>query len=208
MPDAYYAKLTTWAEECLLLREILLSCGLEETLKWRQPCYMDNGKNIVIVSTMNQSATLNFMKGVHINDVHGLLIQPGEHSQTGRQMRFQSLKAIEDARDIIISYVAQAVDAEREGKKVTTKPFTPEEPESVLSMLEDVEFKSAWDALTPGRRRGYLIHVTSSENPATQKQRLERHKERIFAGKGMHDCICGQSAKYPRCDGSHKYLNE
>jgi uncharacterized protein YdeI (YjbR/CyaY-like superfamily) len=204
MPDAYYAGLTEWAPECLRLREVLLSCGLEETLKWKQPCYTDNGKNIVLVSTMNQAATLNFMKGVHIDDVHGLLIKPGEHTQTGRQMRFTSVEAIDASIDILRSYVAQAVEAERGGQRVA--PAADPESIVVAQALEgDDLLREAWEGLTPGRRRGYLLHITSSKNPETQQQRLERHKERIVAGKGMHDCICGRSARMPRCDGSHKH---
>ncbi|WP_420845238.1 YdeI/OmpD-associated family protein [Maribacter litopenaei] len=71
---------------------------------------------------------------------------------------------------------------------------------------EDSDLKTAFEKLTPGRQKGYLLYFSGAKQSATRTSRIEKYKSRIFDGKGFHDCVCGQSKKMPSCDGSHKYI--
>ena len=166
---------------------------------------MDNGKNILILSPFKHHATLNLFKGAFIVDTQHLLHQPGENTQEPRQMRFTSVNEILEHEHTIRSYIQQAIQAEREGKKLDTPAPTIDIPQELTEAFEDdVAFESAWHQLTHGRQRAYLMHFTGSQNSATRSNRIAKYAARILDGKGMHDCICGHSGRMPSCDGSHK----
>ena len=206
MADAWFAERDAWRDEVTLLREIVLAAGLTETLKWRQPCYMDRGKNIAIVSWRKDGATLSLLKGALVDDPEARLIQPGAE-RSGRYLLFADTAQIARERAYIEALLDQAIDVERAGRRVPPLPDTIDYVAELQERLDgDPAFRSAFEALTVGRRRGYNLHFAKAKKSATRVVRIERCAERIFAGKGLLDCICGKSQRYPRCDGSHKKL--
>ncbi|OZC03947.1 YdeI/OmpD-associated family protein [Rubricoccus marinus] len=187
--DERLSRAAQWREEQLRLREICLDTPLLEEVKWRQPCYTLGGKNVVIVSAFKGHACLAFFKGVLLKDEHGLLHQAGEHTQSGRQMRFTSVEQIEDLEPIVRAYLAEAIEIERAGRTVELKKMreyaVPAELQEQLDA--DAAFRAAFEALTPGRQRGYFLHIGGAKQTATRSARVEKHRPRILAGKGIHD---------------------
>lgn len=182
-------KVHTWAEELKLLRSILLECGLTEELKWKQPCYTVDGKNVLILAAFKDFCSLNFFKGALMADNRGTLVSPGPNSQASRYLKFTSVDQVMKLEPVIRDYVDEAVGIERSGQTVSFKKVSewevPEELEA--KMAEDPAFASAFYALTPGRQRGYILHFSSAKNPATRVSRIEKCQSRIFEGKGFHD---------------------
>jgi len=199
---------TNWKEEMLLLRELLLSCGLTETVKWRQACYMFGNQNVVILSSFKNYCALNFFKGSLLKDELGLLTKAGEHTQGGRQMRFSDLSEIQGYEAEIKTYIFEAIEVEKAGLKVENTGL--KELKYPLELSErfklDSELKDAFLRLTPGRQRAYIMHFSEAKQAATRMNRIDKMRERILKGKGMNDCICGLSKRMPNCDGSHKML--
>ena len=206
--DAYLEKQHLWGEELQLLREILLGCGLDETFKWRQPCYTFKGKNILIIGSFKDFCCLSFFKGVLLKDAEGVLKQQGENTQSSRIIPFTHVSEIMRLKPILKTYVFEAIEIEKSGLKVEySQPDEMEFPEELEQAFQkDVAFESAFKNLTPGRQKGYLLFFTGAKQSATRASRIEKYKSRIFGGKGFHDCVCGRSKKMPACDGSHKYI--
>ena len=206
--DAYLEKQSLWAGELQLLREILLECGLEETVKWRQPCYTFKGKNILIIGSFKDFCCLSFFKGVLLKDAEGVLKQQGENTQSSRIIPFTHVSEIMRLKPILKTYVFEAIEIEKSGLKVEySQPDEMEFPEELEQAFQkDVAFESAFKNLTPGRQKGYLLFFTGAKQSAARASRIEKYKSRIFGGKGFHDCVCGRSKKMPACDGSHKYI--
>jgi len=179
----------TWKLELPLLREILLSCGLTEEVKWGQPCYTDNGRNIIILAPFKNYAALNFFNGALLPDPHGLLIQPTENTQAGRQLRITDSKFILDNRDLIATYIHLAIEAERSGEKIISKK-TEEYPlpDELLIAFKNVNgLEQAFRQLTPGRQRAYLLHFNQPKQSATKTSRIEKSISDIMAGKGFNE---------------------
>lgn len=208
--DTFFENLSSWKEEMEILRSIVLDCGLKEDYKWKVPCYTYNGKNVLIIHGFKDYCALNFFKGALLKDTDKLLIQPTENSQAARQIRFTNTKEITENSQILKTYIFQAIEVEKAGLdidyKKTTEYDIPEELQQVLDT--DTEFKVAFEALTPGRQRGYLLHFSQPKQSGTRTSRIEKARDRIFDGKGIHDCVCGLSKRMPRCDGSHKQLEK
>ncbi|MFM7543800.1 MAG: YdeI/OmpD-associated family protein [Ignavibacteria bacterium] len=179
-------KVKTRNEELHELREIILMNDITEERKWGVPCYTDNGKNIILLSALKDSATLSFLKGSLIDDVHGLLIAPGKNSQSARYMKFTSVKEINKAKPIIVDYIKQAIEIERTGKKVSFKKEDDPIPEELsLAFKKQPELKTAFYALTPGRRRGYLLHFNQAKQSVTRESRIQQCIPLILQGKGL-----------------------
>lgn len=206
--DNYINELNKFKKEIEQLRAIVLDCGLVEELKWGVPCYMYQKTNIIMLGTFKEFCIISFLKGVLLNDADGILTQQGENVQSGRVIKFTNVKEIVKLKATIKAYIFEAIEIERVGLKVEmkkTEEFNiPEELKATLK--KDVKLKKAWEALTPGRQRGYLLHFSGSKNSQTRQSRIETYTSRILIGKGIHDCICGLSKKMPSCDGSHKQL--
>ena len=204
--DEFLTSATRWRAELEALRSILLDCGLREDFKWRQPCYTSDGGNIAIIGELKDCCTLSFFKGALLNDPHGMLAKPGENSRAARVIRFTSAGEIEQQQEAIKFFVEQAIEAEKAGLKVDFEQDRdldiPEEFQAALT--SDPALQTAFDGLTPGRQRGYLLHFSGAKTSQGRRSRVEKYTERILAGKGIHDCVCGHSARFPRCDGSHK----
>lgn len=181
-------KVKTWNVELRALRDIILKTELTEERKWGVPCYMDNGKNIVLLSALKESATISFLKGSLIDDVHGVLIAPGKNSQSARYMKFTSVQEIKKAKPIIIDYIQQALEIEKTGKKVVFKKDDDPIPEELSeSFAKQPSLKTAFYALTPGRRRGYLLYFNQAKQSATRESRIQKCIPNIMNGKGLQD---------------------
>jgi uncharacterized protein YdeI (YjbR/CyaY-like superfamily) len=181
-------KVMTWNEELHVLRDIILTSELTEERKWGVPCYTDNGKNIILLSALKDSATISFLKGSLIDDVHGMLFAPGKNSQSARYMKFTSVKEIKKSKAIILDYLHQALEIERKGTKVEFKKEDDPIPEELIAVFKkQPELKTAFYALTPGRRRGYLMHFNQAKQSATRESRIQKCTSIIMQGKGLQD---------------------
>jgi len=203
--DAFFAELDAWADECRALRTILVDAGLTETWKWKQPCYTHTDKNVAMISPFKNHASLSFFQGVLLTDEAGLLTVPGKDSQSARQWRFTSVEDIAAHRSTVVAYLEEAVRHVDEGTAVDfTAKDALELPAELVARFADVDgLEEAFMGLTPGRQRGFVLHIDGAKQSATRSARVEKHLDRILAGRGIHDCICGKSARMPRCDGSH-----
>ena len=187
--DAWMAREKSWRAECEALRAVVQTCGLTEDVKWGQPCYTLDGRNIVLIHVFKAYCALLFFKGALMKDPKGLLIQQTENVQSGRQIRFTGLAQIEALRDDLKAYVLEAVAVEKSGARVdrkTTDQFPM--PEELAARLDaDFALKAAFHALTPGRQRGYLLHFSSAKQTKTREARIDACTPKILAGKGLMD---------------------
>jgi uncharacterized protein YdeI (YjbR/CyaY-like superfamily) len=182
-------KVLKWVDEIQLLREIVLETGLIEEIKWSVPVYTYNGKNVVTVNALKESANIGFFKGVLLADEYKLLQQQG-NLQSDRLMKFQTINEINACREQIKAYVLEAIELEKEGKKVVFKKELEPIPAELHDFFEaDTNWKIAFYALTPGRQRGYILYFSQAKQPQTRIARILKCKERIFNGKGLQDTI-------------------
>ncbi|MBL0189913.1 MAG: YdeI/OmpD-associated family protein [Saprospiraceae bacterium] len=206
--DDYLKKVKNWKDELTVLRSIVLESGLVEELKWRNPCYTFDGKNIVIIGGFKEFCVLSFFKGILLSDPEKILKQQGENTQSARIIPFTSVSEILLQKHTILAYIYEAVEIERQGLQVefkkTTESDFPIELENKFKEIPD--FKEAFLALTPGRQRAYLLYFKAPVQSKTRDSRIDSSLLRIFYGKGINDCVCGLSKKMPGCDGSHKFL--
>ena len=180
-------KVNNWRAELALLRQIVLETGLQEALKWGAPVYTHEGKNIVSVTALKESATIGFFKGVLLTDNHNILQQQG-NLQSGRIIRFTNARDIEQARDLLKAYILEAIDIEASGQKVAFNKNPEPVPDALARALEnDPAFKQAFYALTPGRQRGYIIYFSQPKQEKTRLKRIEQYKAHIMNGIGLHD---------------------
>jgi len=187
--DSYIAKLDRWQAELAKLREIALSCPLSEDFKWGHPCYSLDGKNVVLIHGFKEYCALLFMKGALMKDPAGILVQQTGNVQSGRQIRFTSLGQIAGMENVLKAYIHDAIEVEKAGLKIekkTTADFEVVE-EFQAKLAELPALKTAFEALTPGRQRGYLLHFASAKQSKTREARIEKHMPRILDGKGLDD---------------------
>jgi uncharacterized protein YdeI (YjbR/CyaY-like superfamily) len=161
---------------------------LVEEVKWGVPCYTLDGKNVLNISALKDAAVIGFFKGALLDDPSGLLVAPGPNSQAVRQAKFTTAAEVEAAQEALLSLIASAIEVEKAGKSIVFSPSPVPWPEELLSAFaEDPGFEAAFRALTPGRQRGYVLHFSSAKQSATRSSRIEKHRNAIFNGKGMHD---------------------
>ncbi|MFM2146001.1 MAG: hypothetical protein RL732_837 [Bacteroidota bacterium] len=172
-----------------VLRTIVRASGLTEELKWYQPCYTYEGNNVVIISGFKDYCLLGFFKGALLKDPKGLLTRPGQHTQSGRQLRFTTTAEINKLKPLIKAYLQEAIEVEKAGSKVAYKKTdayaVPEELQRKMKAVP--AFQKAFHALTPGRQRGYLLYFAAAKQSKTREDRIEKHMPRIFEGKGLND---------------------
>jgi uncharacterized protein YdeI (YjbR/CyaY-like superfamily) len=206
--DKYLNEAKNWQVEMRKLREILLECGLNEEFKWKQPCYTLGDKNIIIIGSFKNYCALLLVKGALMDNSNDLIITPTENSQSGRQVRFTKLQEIEDNYINIKAIIYEAIEVEKSGAKVLYKKADEFEVVEELEVIlaADASLRSAFDQLTPGRKKGYYLFFAGAKQSKTRTARIEKSIPRIINGKGINDCICGHSKRMPGCDGSHKYL--
>jgi len=187
--DAVLRQSKKWQEELQTLRAIVLNCGLTEELKWYQPCYTFEGRNIVLIHGFKEYCALLFFKGVLLKDPQGILIQQTENVQAGRQIRFTSVREIVKMKAVLKAYIHEAIEVEKAGLKVKLKKTadfkTPEEFQQKLDEMPAL--KTAFHALTPGRQRGYLFYFSQAKQSKTRSARVEKCMQQIFDGKGFDE---------------------
>lgn len=187
--DIYLSKVKNWREELVALRTIILDCGLIEELKWGKPCYTVNNHNVAILQGFKEYCALMFFKGALLQDKNGILTKPGENTQAGRLIRFTNVQEIEAMRLVLKAYTNEATTVEQAGLKVKFKEVTefplPQELQSVLD--KDPTLKTAFNALTPGRQKGYLLYFSAAKQSKTRQLRIEKCLPLILKGKGLHD---------------------
>ena len=187
--DWFFNKETKWQEAYAELRTLVLDCGLTEELKWGCPCYTFKDNNIVLIHGFKEYCALLFMKGVLMKDTEGILVQQTENVQASRQIRFTNVQDIVKNESILKAYIKDAIEVEKAGLKVELKKTTEfNMPDEFKKVLEDMpELKTAFEALTPGRQRGYLLHFSSPKQAKTRESRNEQSVQRILHGKGLDD---------------------
>lgn len=177
-----------WKEEISELRSIILSTKLEENYKWNLPCYCDDNNNIVIIQPFKASLALMFFKGALLKDTKGLLAEVGPNTKSGRRFEFTSLEEIKKLKPTIKAYIKEAVAIEKAGIKVESKKTPETLPDELKAMFEKKSaFKKAFESLTPGRQRAYILHFAGAKQSATRLSRIEKCMPDILKGKGVND---------------------
>lgn len=186
--DRYFDKDRPWRAELVALRRLMLAEDVTEALKWRKPCYAAHGSNIGIIGAEKNDVALSFFKGVLFDDPAGLLKAPGPNSRSARVMKFTSTEEIDAVAQEIAGFIKQAIAVEKDGRSVDLPEDDFDYPEALLAAFEaDPELQTAFEALTPGRQRGYVLHISGAKQEATRHARIAKWRDRILAGQGMHD---------------------
>jgi uncharacterized protein YdeI (YjbR/CyaY-like superfamily) len=186
--DGYLRKSKKWQEEFEKLRMIVLDCGLTEELKWGHPCYTFQKSNIVLIHGFKEYCALLFFKGALLNDPNGILIQQTENVQAARQIRFTNVREIVEMEPILKAYIHAAIQVEEAGLKVDFKKNPEPIPEEFQNKLDEIPaLKTAFDALTPGRQRGYILYFSAAKQSKTRESRVEKCLQQILNGKGLDD---------------------
>jgi uncharacterized protein YdeI (YjbR/CyaY-like superfamily) len=187
--DFFFNKADKWQKELERMRTIPLDCSLDEEVKWGCPCYTYHGANIVLIHAFKDYCAYLFFKGALLKDTHGILIQQTENVQLPRQVRFTGEGEITDLEPTLKAYIFEAIEVEKAGLKVELKK-TKEFPvaDEFQSKLDAIPvLKTAFEALTPGRQRGYLLHFAQPKQSKTREARVEKYIPQILAGKGLDD---------------------
>ena len=182
-------KVLTWTEELRTLRTIVLACGLTEEIKWGAPCYTVKGNTILMIAALKNYSVLSFFKGVLLKDEAGILEKPGENTQSSRVIKFTTVGKIHQLEFTIKAYIFEAIEAENAGLTVDFKQkealVYPEELKSIFEKKPDLE--AAFEALTRGRKRSYILHFSQAKQSKTVINRIEKCIPKIFKGKGFNE---------------------
>jgi uncharacterized protein YdeI (YjbR/CyaY-like superfamily) len=187
--DAYFSNAKKWRKELQKLRRILLDCQLTEELKWGKPCYAFEKRNMIVILSLKEHCVLLFFKGALLKDPNGILIKAGENTEAGRQMRFTDIREIVEMETVLKAYIHEAIEVEKAGLKVNFKKITELKiPEEFQKKLDEIPaLKTAFDALTPGRQRGYIFYFSAPKQCKTRESRVEKCMQQILDGKGLND---------------------
>lgn len=187
--DFYFNKAGKWQAELERLRNIALSCDLTETLKWGVPCYTFEGRNIVLIHDFKEYCAFLFFKGALMSDSEDILIQQTENVQSARQVRFTGVSQIDTMEPVLKTYIFEAIAVEKAGLKVELKKTAAFEmaEEFQQKLDQDAVLKTAFEKLTPGRQRAYLLHFSAPKQSSTRLSRIEKCVESILLGKGLND---------------------
>ena len=187
--DFYFDKNEAWQKEIEKMRSIVLDCGLTEELKWGCPCYQYNETNIVLIHVFKEYCAFLFFKGALLNDPDGILVQQTENVQAARQIRFTNLKEIVKREATVKAYIYEAIEVEKAGLTVKLKKTSefnmPEEFQQRLN--KNKALRAAFESLTPGRQRAYLLHFSSAKQAKTRESRIEKYIPQILEGKGIDE---------------------
>jgi uncharacterized protein YdeI (YjbR/CyaY-like superfamily) len=187
--DFFFSKESKWQKEYGRLRTIMLACGLDEKLKWGCPCYTEQEKNIVLIHGFKEYCAILFFKGALLQDPEGILIQQTKNVQSARQIRFTNAKEIVKLEPALKAYIYEAIEVEKAGlqirKKTTAEYEIPVEFQNKLN--KNRALKKAFEALTPGRQRGYIFYFSQPKLPKTREARVEKYVKQILNGKGLED---------------------
>ena len=181
-------KVNSWSDELRLLRQIVCECGLNEESKWGVPCYTFQKENILIISAFKEYCALSFFKGSLLQDTHKILDKPGEHTQSARLIRFTKKEEIISLMPVIKSYIFEAIEVEKLGLKIKIEKQELPYPEELQKKLEEIPvFKTAFEALTPGRRKGYIYYFSQPKQAKTREAKIIKYLSQIIDGKGLND---------------------
>jgi uncharacterized protein YdeI (YjbR/CyaY-like superfamily) len=184
--DEYLRKAKKWQEEMTKLRRISLDSGLTEELKWGKPCYTFQTSNIVIIQGFKEFCALLFCKGALLKDPNGILKKFGW--QAARRIPFSNVREIVEMEPILKVYIHEAIEAEKAGLKVNYKKNPQPIPEELQNKLNEIPaLKTAFDALTPGRQRGYILYFSGAKQSKTRASRVKKCMPQILKGKGLND---------------------
>jgi uncharacterized protein YdeI (YjbR/CyaY-like superfamily) len=182
-----YAK--KWQKEVDELRKIALACELSEETKWGKPCFTYREKNVAIVIPLKDACAFSFIKGALLKDPKHILQKIGEHTQAGRWIKFTARKEITAVQSILKSYINEAIELQESGKKVTLKKASeyavPEELQARLDAAP--KLRAAFEALTPGRRKSYIFHVSGAKQLKTREARAQKCAPLIMSGRGFNE---------------------
>jgi uncharacterized protein YdeI (YjbR/CyaY-like superfamily) len=187
--DFFFEKAGTWQRETKKLRTLILGCGLTEELKWGCPCYTCQGSNIVLIHSFKEYCAVLFFKGALLKDPGDILIQQTRNVQAARQVRFTTLREIDKRKPLLKAYIREAMEVEKAGLKVSFKKSSefPMAREFQSRLDENPALKAAFEGLTPGRQRGYLLYFSSAKQSKTREDRVEKCIPRILEGLGKED---------------------
>jgi len=187
--DAFLSKTTQWQKEFEKLRVIILASKLTEELKWGVPCYSFEDRNVVLIHGFKEYCAILFVKGALLKDSDSILVQQTKNTQAARQIRFTSVREIVQMEPIVRAYIREAIEVEKAGLKVNFKKTTEFSiPEELQNRLDDVPaLKKAFDALTPGRQKAYILYFSAPKQSKTRESRVEKCMQHILNGKGLKD---------------------
>lgn len=186
--DVFIDKARIWQDELAALRAILLDTDLTEAFKWRQPVYTFDGANVAILWAFKDNCGLGFFKGALLSDPENLLLTPGENTRAARKLPFTSVAQIRENEATIRAYVAEAIEIQKKGLKVDMPADDLAPPDELTEALAaDPDLAQAFDALTPGRRRSWILHLAQAKKPETRIARIEKAAPKIQAGKGWNE---------------------
>jgi len=187
--DGFFRGSKAWKEELAQLRRIILDCPLTEEVKWGVPCYTLDERNIVLVHVFKEYCAILFFKGALLKDANRILIQQTKNTQSARQIRFTNVQQIVEMEPVVKAYIHEAIEVEKAGLKVSFKE-TAEfgMPAEFQSKLDEIPaLKTAFNALTPGRQRAYILHFSAPKQSKTRESRVEKCMQQILKGKGLND---------------------
>jgi len=186
--DTFFNKAEKWQPEFEALRAIILDFPLTEELKWGKPCYAFQESNILIIQGFKEYCALMFCKGALLKDPKNILVKPGENTQAGRQIRFTHVQEIVEMKPLLKAYIEEAIAAEKAGLKVEFKKNPEPIPEELQSKLDkNAALKTAFETLTPGRQRAYILYFSAAKQSKTRESRIEKCMPQILKGKGLND---------------------
>jgi len=187
--DGFLNRTQQWKDEFELLRKIILESPLDEELKWGNPCYAYQGGNVVLIHGFKAYCALLFIKGALLKDPYGILVQQTENVQAARQIRFTSVQSILDQAPFIKAYLNQAIENEKNGLDIEFKKSSEfKTPDELLARFEEnPALKAAFEKLTPGRQRAYLLNFAAPKYPQTRYDRIDKSTQKILDGKGLND---------------------
>jgi uncharacterized protein YdeI (YjbR/CyaY-like superfamily) len=186
--EEHLQSLNHWREEIILLRSIAINTQCEETIKWGDLCYTFNQKNAFIISPFKHYVSVNFFSGILLKDAYNILKSHGDHQQSARYLEFKSINDIEQKKQLILEYMNESIEHIIQNKIVKKTQKTLTLCDCVMTYFEnDTDLKDAFYQLTPGRQRAYAINFCQPKSEAASIRRIEKYREKIIDGKGMHD---------------------
>ncbi len=186
--DFYFSKAKKWQDELNVLRPIVLDCELTEELKWGVPCYTFQKSNIVLIHVFKEYCAILFFKGALLKDKKNILIQQTKNVQAARQIRFTTVEEIIKMKPVVKAYIKEAIEIDKAGLKVELKMDLEPIPEEFQQQLTEMPaLKTAFNALTPGRQRAYILYFSSAKQAKTRESRIEKYIPQILKGKGLDD---------------------
>ena len=189
-------KVQTWVDELTRLMEIARQCGLNEEVKWGAPCYTIEQKNVLTIAAFRDCCAISFFKGALLNNHAGLLEKPGPNTQSARLIRFTASDHIDEHRDEVKRLIYEAIEVERAGL-VVPRVANPEPLPPELEQRFDIDptLQAAFEALTPGRQRGYVLYFSAPKQAKTREARIEKCAAKILNGEGLNDKYQGKMKK-------------